>query len=483
MRIHVRQALHILTIASLSTLFAAKAGAQDYLVSSTFINTTPAWILGLIPGLPAEYDVDYYRLTYNTVDTQGEPIVASGAIAIPKTNTCDVFPMGVYCHGTVLRQTDVPSFGSSEAAIVRTLSSTGFIMVAPDYVGLGVNLGVHPYVHAESQATATIDLIFAAREFLETIPEADNGEVFVTGYSQGGHAAMATLKYAQDNNLLDELGIVAGAPCSGPYHMSGPQAETILSDEPYSNPGYIVYLLVSYQTAYGNIYNSLSDVIQSPYDVQVAPYFDGMQDTYNMSTVNAILPAQLSELLVDTVLQNFTNNTNHPLWVALRDNDNYDWTPQMPLRMFYCDGDEQVAYQNTTSALAAMQENGAEDVAVSNVLPGATHGGCVLPALVASYNFFSSLATPCGLISSVNEATTQTNKLGLWPNPATALVQVHTAGGKGVLTIFDNTGRLVLQQNTFADVSELDLSKLSRGYYIATFQNTAGTKTAALVVE
>ncbi len=483
MKIHVLQAPRVLIIASFTLLFAAKAHAQEYLVSSTFINTTPAWILGLIPGLPAEYNVEYYRLTYNTVDTQGEPLVASGAIAIPITNTCDVFPMAVYCHGTVLRQTDVPSFGSSEAAIVRTLSSTGFIMVAPDYVGLGVSLGVHPYVHAESQATATIDLIFAAREFLESKPQADNGQVFVTGYSQGGHAAMATLKYAQDNNLLDELGIVAGAPCSGPYHMSGPQAESILSDAPYSNPGYIVYLLVSYQTAYGNIYTSLSDVIQSPYDALVAPYFDGMQDTYNMSTVNAILPAQLSELLVDTVLQNFTNNPNHPLWVALRDNDNYDWTPQMPLRMFYCDGDEQVAYQNTTSALTAMQENGAVDVDASNLVPGATHGGCVLPALVASYNFFSSLASPCGLISGVNEAALVSNKLGLWPNPASSLVQVHTAGGNGVLTIFDTAGRLVMQQNTFADVSEVDLSKLNRGFYLATFQNTTGTKSAALVVE
>ncbi len=482
MKKSISNALRGVSFFIITLAFAFQAKAQDYYVSSTFINSTPSWLLGIVPGLPAQYNVDYYRITYNTIDTQGQPTVASGAIAIPKTNACNVFPMAVYCHGTVLRQNDVPSFNNTEAALVRVLASTGFIMLAPDYLGLGVNPGNHPYVHAASQATATIDLIYAAREFLEIQPESDNGEVFVTGYSQGGHAAMATLKYAQDNELLDELGIVAGAPCSGPYHMSGPQAESILSNEPYSNPGYIVYLLVSYQTAYGNIYNTLSDVIQSPYDELVAPYFDGAQNTYNMGTVNAILPAQINELLVDTVLENFTNNPNHPLWVALRDNDNYDWNPQMPLRMYYCSGDEQVAYENSTSALAAMQTNGAPDVAIANVLPGGDHGDCVLPALVNTYNFFSSLASPCGILSGIEE-TEGAERLGLWPNPAVDIVKVHTNGGAGVLSVFDASGRMVMQTNTFYDITDLNVGRLSAGFYLTTFQNATDTKSAALVVE
>jgi acetyl esterase/lipase len=481
----IRYTLQSLTLAAALVMapFAERLRAQDYFVSSTFINTTPAWLLGLIPGLPATYNVDYYRITYNTVDTQGQPTVASGAVGIPKSNNCNVFPMMVYCHGTVLRQTDVPSFNNSESAIVRTLCSTGYIALAPDYLGLGVNPGIHPYVHAESQATATIDLIYAAREFLETLPQADNGEVFITGYSQGGHAAMATLKYAQDNNLLDELGIVAGAPCSGPYHMSGPQAETILSDAPYSNPGYIVYLLVSYQLAYGNLYTQLSDVIQSPYAEIVAPYFDGAQDTYNMSTVNALLPAQVSELLVDTVLTNFTNNPNHPLWVALRDNDNYDWNPQIPLRLYYCSGDEQVAFENSTSALAAMQAQGATNVQAVNVVPGATHGGCVVPALVSTYNFFSSLSSPCSLVSSIHEADPRRRELGIWPNPTRDLTTIYTPGAPGIVTVYDLSGRAVMQVNTTGTYTELYLGTLGKGYYLVQFNSPTMLKAGAVVVE
>jgi hypothetical protein len=35
----------------------------------------------------------------------------------------------------------------------------------PDYIGMGGSPGLHPYVHAASEATASIDMIRAAREF------------------------------------------------------------------------------------------------------------------------------------------------------------------------------------------------------------------------------------------------------------------------------------------------------------------------------
>ena len=71
----------------------------------------------------------------------------------------------------------------------------------PDYIGMGESPGLHPYCHGASEAT-TIDMIRAVREAesLDMIPgmTADNGEMFVTGYSQGGHAAMATHKYVEE---------------------------------------------------------------------------------------------------------------------------------------------------------------------------------------------------------------------------------------------------------------------------------------------
>lgn len=466
----MKQFLRLPALVIVISLFSFSSSGQ-YFVDSQYLSTTPTFLLGIVPQITPQYAVDFYRITYNTINTAGDPTIASGSVAIPKTDLCDNFPMAVYCHGTVLRQFDVPSQENMEGFLTKVFASTGFITIAPDYLGLGENPGIHPYVHAESEATATIDLIRATREFLETKDLQDNGEVFVTGYSQGGQAAMATLKYAQDNDLLTELGIAAGAPCSGPYNLSGSQADVLLSDEPYSNPGYVIYLLISYQLAYGNLYSSLSDVIKSPYDTQVEPYFDGAQNQYNMDVVNNMLPNQLSDLLVDSVYFNIQNNPNHPIWINLQDNDTYDWAPQMPVRMYYCTGDEQVPYENSITALETMTANGAQDVDATNVLAGANHGGCVIPALTAAYNFFVSHAQPCHT-TGIHEL--KISQLEVYPNPAKDVLNIVIPEYGGTLYVQSITGRVVLQTKLSQGLNHVNLNKLAASTYIVWFEDESG---------
>ena len=462
-------------------LLLTNAAKAQYLVGSEFLNNTSHLFLGIVDEIQPQYDVDFYRLTYNTTNTAGEPTIASGAISIPVSASCDSFPMIAYCHGTVLKQLDVPSYDNLEGYLTKVFASTGYITVAPDYLGLGSNAGIHPYVHAESEATATIDLIRAAREFLETQPQQDNGELFITGYSQGGQGAMATLKYAEENNLNEELGIVAGAPCSGPYDISGSQAEVILSDAPYSNPGYIVYILISYQLAYGNLYTELGDIIQSPYDVLMEPYFDGAQNTYSMNVVNDLLPNQISDLLVDTVYSNIQNNPNHPLWSDLEDNDTYNWIPQIPLRMFYCTGDEQVSYHNSLTADSVMNANGAADVASFNSLAGATHGDCIQPALIDVYEFFSGLATLCGLESGIAEY--KLLKLDVYPNPASDKLVVTIPEKGGYLIVQDLSGRVVMERNIGGGDTQLDISILAAATYVVSFQTEETIRRVTVIVQ
>jgi pimeloyl-ACP methyl ester carboxylesterase len=458
-----------------------QASAQE-LVSSEFLfqySTTLINFFGF--PTPVDYPVEYYKVTYTTTDTDGSQTVASGAVTIPVAADCNSFPMIAYCHGTVLRRYDVPSAQNLEGNILVALSSAGYIGVGPDYLGLGDDEGVHPYVHAESQATATLDLISAAREFLETRDEQDNGEVFITGYSQGGHASMAALKYAQDNDLVDELGIVAGAPLSGPYDMSGSQANLILSDEPYSTPGYVIYLLISYQSVYGNLYNELSDVIMEPFATDVAPYFDGEQDEFSMGVVNDLLPNNIDEFMRDSVLTNFENNPNHPLRVALADNDLFDWAPEMPLRMYYCDGDEQVAFTNSTTTEQIMITNGAADVGSENVLPGANHGGCVFPALTAAYNFFDGLASPCSSTLS-SFAESKEDRLKIYPNPASDYLYIDFESQNAQLFIYDVNGRQLVNETLNLSDSRIDVSNLPKGNYILTVRDEKGAYATLLTI-
>ena len=186
-----------------SSLILGTSFGQNF-ISSTFINTIEPSVLTVVSGLPLTYSVDTYKIVYETTDVDGSATIASGAFCIPVSPECQGFPIAVYEHGTSLRKVDVPSEDIQETYIGRIFAAGGYQVVMPDYLGMGESPGLHPYCHGESEATATLDMIRAVREaqLLGEIPgmEPDNGELFLTGYSQGGHAAMATHKYIEENN-------------------------------------------------------------------------------------------------------------------------------------------------------------------------------------------------------------------------------------------------------------------------------------------
>ena len=93
--------------------FQAKS---QYLVSCNFLNSSTSTILSGATGLTLDYDVDMYKMTYNTVNTDSLPVIATGAFMVPKNTNCNDFPMAVYNHGTTLRKNDVPSNNNPEAS-------------------------------------------------------------------------------------------------------------------------------------------------------------------------------------------------------------------------------------------------------------------------------------------------------------------------------------------------------------------------------
>ena len=458
------KSLLALTLVALS----GTSWSQQYIISATYINTTPQVTLASVASLPLEYDVETYKIVYNTIDALGQPTIASGAFCFPVSEDCSNFPMAVYEHGTSLRKVDVPSYDVQETYIGKIFSAGGYNVVMPDYIGMGESPGLHPYCHGESEATATVDMIRAVREAetLGMIPgmTEDNGEMFVTGYSQGGHAAMATHKYVEENNLLSEFNILASAPCSGPYEITGAMADTILAAS-YSNPGYIVYLLAAYQSVYGDLYNSYSDILRSPYDVIVEPYFNGNNTTLGMGSLNNQLPNIIQDLVVDSVLQNFLNSASdysHPLWQAMSDNDNHDWTPERPVRMYYCTQDEQVSFQNAIAAEAAMLANGAVNVEAVFMGDG-NHGECILPSLSDVYYWFDTLRTSC----EINEI--QSLKLGgveIYPNPVNEELHILIEKeGKHEVFLLDGFGRQIEYFTIDENESSISMSGFDSGCY------------------
>ena len=434
------------------------------LVSCTYLNQTSSLILSTFSGLNVPYDIDLYKMVYNTVDVHGNPTIASGAFVVPTNTNCADFPIAAYNHGTALPKNDVPSSDNQEAYVGKIFASGGYFVCMPDYLGMGESPGFHPYVHGESEATATLDMIRAAREFIsDSLNLIDNGQVFLTGYSQGGHACMATHKYIHENNLQNEFDVIASAPCSGPYDLSGIMADTIMSPTPYSNPGYITYLLASYEMVYGNIFSTWSDVLYSPYDSLVPPYFSNNNITLDMGSLNNILPNDMSLLIRDTCMNNFRNdsvNQNHPWWQALLDNDNFDWVPQEPVRMYYCTADEQVAYTNALSAETYMNANGAPSVEAINAGSG-NHSACVFPALSSAFNWFQSLKSACTITSSSSLAMIAPK---VHPNPLTNQMTIETKS-EGYLEVFTIQGKKIYTSQFF-DKLIINTTQWNTGSYL-----------------
>ena len=149
----------------------------------------------------------------------------------------------------------------------------------------------------------------------------------------------------------------------------------------------------------------------------------------------------------------------HPMNLALRDNDTYRWAPTMPMRLYYCMADEQVAFENSLIAEAFMRDAGAPDVQALDLVSSADHGECVLPAVLSSIAFFNSFP-----ITSSSEATLS-KELQIYPNPARHVVSFGTNESSiRSLTIFNAYGQ-VIENFINLNGSQLDIAHLPAGQY------------------
>ena len=103
--------------------------------------------------------------------------------------------------------------------------------------------------------TATVR---AGRRLLADKGLAHNGKLFLSGYSQGGHAAMATQRALERDHPF-ELPVTASSPLAGPYAL----AKTVLDgfDAPVAGSTIFTPMaLIGFQKAYGDVYTAASDV-------------------------------------------------------------------------------------------------------------------------------------------------------------------------------------------------------------------------------
>ena len=366
-------------------------GVRGAVQSVKLVSAIPAlqvqFLLSLqgISTLTPRNGVRFYQVIYETVDPHGFPTRASGGLAVPD-GVVGPFPVVSYQHGTITRREDVPSRLSTEGLLGVILGSMGYVVNLPDYLGLGDSPGLHPYHHAASEATATVDLLRAARSWCGSNGVAWSGKLFLTGYSQGGHATLAAMRELEARHA-EEFPVTAVVGGAGAYDLSGVTADEFLKNTPVPNPYYLAYLLAAYVDVYG-LAGSLGELLAAPYSATVPPLFDGTRDS---GALNAALPAVAAGAVRADYLAEFRARADHPLRRALQDNSLLEWTPRAPLRLYHCGGDRDVPPANAQVAYERFRARGAAQVELFNPVPDGDHGDCVEPTLLAALAWFETL--------------------------------------------------------------------------------------------
>jgi alpha-beta hydrolase superfamily lysophospholipase len=213
--------------------FAVQAQQPGKLIAAEPLVDTP-------PGVQA------WRIQYWTTNARNEPLRVTGIVAAPR-EAAPPRPRRViaWTHGAWgVAEKCAPSLSPNFFAATAGIDAVreGYVVVAPDYIGLG-SPTMHPFLAGTDTGQSVLDGVRAARE----IPGAAAGSRFaVWGESQGGHAALWTAISAR--SYAPELTLVGTAAAAPPTNLAANLRE---GSDKNARALLLSFTLHSWSTLYG----------------------------------------------------------------------------------------------------------------------------------------------------------------------------------------------------------------------------------------
>lgn len=336
-----------------------------------------------VGSVPLRYGVLAYRVTYRTVDPQGRPTTATGLLTLPSGGG---HRLGLVSdtHGTMANRAYAPSVAEDARTRSYVFAATGRAVAAPDYLGLGEGPGRHPYMDTRSAVTASVDMLRASRTAGRMLGRALDGDLYVTGFSQGGQVAMALARAVQGGDAAG-FRLKAVAPVSGPYDLKGTEVPALTDGRVNDVSGvfYLSYFLVA-QNRLHPIYKDPAEVFRQPYAGRVEGLFDGRHKDEDI--VRRLAPT-VRRLLTDRFYRQLREPSGG-LLEALRANGHAcDWKPAVPVRLYAGGRDTDVPIGNARTCARTFAGRGAR-VRVLEVGP-VDHFGSDRAALAGIARWFS----------------------------------------------------------------------------------------------
>jgi hypothetical protein len=350
--------------------------------------------------------VDAVKVDYTAINIDQTPVTVSGGIAVPQIAPAQIKGLILYFHGTTTQRTNVPSeFApispnssyTDGTLLAAVWASQGYIVVMPDYIGLGDDTThAHPYVvYPNQNAQSGLAMVLAARTLLAKSYQVNGAlPLFITGYSEGGAYALEAGHLMQNNSgYASQLNVQLKkvAPMSGFFDLSGTGLAYLFynisnSDNPWfsldpqtselSKPFLTAYLVLSF-AQYAGI--SPTAMLASPFyttnSVCLDTLSDNLSEIYFTDTqfpdydaaVLAAADCQASGTGWSSGPTNYSNaitplltptyatalmqkNTQNVLYEQVAQSDTYRFVPQFPVTLISLAQDSVVTRINSDVA-------------------------------------------------------------------------------------------------------------------------------------
>ncbi|MEI6884997.1 MAG: alpha/beta fold hydrolase [Bacteroidota bacterium] len=300
-------------------------------------------------------------IVYNTTDPKGNSILASGAIFYPSVDA-DYERLGTILgvHYTLGANYEVPS---QKMAVTEGLFSLfGYVVVAPDYIGYGASRDkVHPYYDVGSTGQVSADMLLAAKEYFASISRKVAHKVTVMGYSQGGQASLAFLKFVETTPLYQDAFIIDQVFAGGGAYDLIKSYDTFVAKNYSSQPVTIPLLILGMN--YGDSLDlDLSQMFAEPLLSHYKEWI--LSKEYTTDEVSDMMKeTKLTKIMAPQAFD--TNNPNTKKFRrALRNNSLIiygkitNWRPNAKVTLLHATDDTIVPYENTESAYQAFLMSG-----------------------------------------------------------------------------------------------------------------------------
>ena len=356
---------------------------------------------GLIDKNQVVFGYKAYKIPYTTTDEHGDEVEVSGLFVIPTEVPTEISTLGFSMvsddHGTIFANSDAPSViasnsGTPDGASIILTSLGGFATLQPDYIGFGDSYKkhYHPFILKNSSASTTIDFIKAVKNFAYNNNILLNNQLFLTGYSEGGYVSMATLQKIEEEG---ELSVDMAIPMAGPYDVNL-TAFGVLSSPTLSVPSFMANFAYAYAKAYDR---EVSTILNEPYASKLPTLIDGSKRRELIDPELSYDTTGATGLFNPTFVNNFFQDSNFWFREAVVENSVSDWSPNTPVRLLHCQGDDVIPYAISQITEAKMQGMGAKDVKLIPVEKelrldhNVTHGECGEYAYKLAIRIFSKI--------------------------------------------------------------------------------------------